>query len=79
MTQKQKIKRLVIKHPGLTATQYTKLLDKKANRYKPASVLRELHRMTEELDGPLVKSLEEGQRKGIKAWRFYPAVLFVKV
>lgn len=79
-TQKQKIFDLVVNNPGLTATQYTRLLKFKACKnptiknncnwyYKPATVLRELHRMVEK--GELFRIKKPGVRPTVFAWRFY--------
>lgn len=81
MTQRAKIKRLVLRKPGLTATMYARLLGFYSCKnptvknncnwyYKPATVLRELHRFVNK--GELVSFREPGQRATIMAWRFYP-------
>lgn len=79
-TQKDKLLNLVLRNPGLTATMYTRLLGYQAGHhisidgkyntyYKPASILRELHRMST-ANGPLYSLKEHGMLYG-KAWRFY--------
>lgn len=68
MKQTDLILRLVKRNPGLTATGYTKLLCGDSNRYKPATVLRELHRWANK--GVILRQQGLGMIHG-KAWRFY--------
>jgi hypothetical protein len=67
---KDRLKRLVRKHPGLTACAYTRLMKHPRYRYATASVLKQLHR--EVARGKLVREKCPGMRGTVVAWRFFP-------
>lgn len=78
MTQRAKLLKLVQRNGGLTATGYARLMGFSAGRdivkdantyYKPASLLRELHRFAN--DGVIHRVQGIGMTHG-SAWRFYP-------
>ena len=68
MTDKTKILRAVLRHPGLTACGYTKLVFPKANRYKSASVIKALHRLCD----TKLKKISVPRKPYSVVWHFYP-------
>lgn len=87
MKQKDKLLKLVRNKPGLTATSYTRLLgfpvvgnvgkfiDDCNPYYKPATILRELHRFVEK--GILERKwLYSDRSQKVRCWRFYPSEIF---
>src|SRR6266853_5082694 len=73
MTQRKRLLRLVERNPGLTATGYTRLLGS-SNCYKPATILKELHRFTKQ--GKMDCFSGKGMIRGT-AYRFYPKPVFL--